>query len=296
MRKRNSELGTILSIVLALVLAGTLVDSFAVIPSGHTGVRTIYGQVEDKVLPHGISVKIPFVQRVHKVNNRQQEVVFKDRIWGESAEQTVVFMENVVVTYRINPEYSAWIFENVTDYKQNALPSSLVASAMKNAMVALPTRDVTNRSKIEPLALSKLQEAIDAKYGGERVVSIVTVNIDNMDFEDSYNAAIAAKQVTQMQYEQKQIENNGVLRAAETEAEQKRIAAQAEADRKRIAAEADAQAILAVAEAQAEANKKIADSITPSLIEYEKATAWDGKLPKVSGANAWVQLGIEEEA
>ncbi len=296
MRKRNSELGTILSIVLALVLVGTLVDSFAVIPSGHTGVRTIYGQVEDRVLPHGISVKIPFVQRVHKVNNRQQEVVFKDRIWGESAEQTVVFMENVVVTYRINPEYSAWIFENVTDYKQNALPSSLVASAMKNAMVALPTRDVTNRSKIEPLALNKLQEAIDAKYGGERVVSIVTVNIDNMDFEDSYNAAIAAKQVTQMQYEQKQIENNGVIRAAETEAEQKRIAAQAEADRKRIAAEADAQAIMAVAEAQAEANKKIADSITPYLIEYEKATAWDGKLPKVSGANAWVQLGIEEEA
>lgn len=294
MKKKNQIKRIALSAVFAFALVVTLLETFAIIPSGYTGVRTIFGQVDEKVLSHGIVAKVPYSQRVYKVNNMQQEITFKDRVWGESAEQTVVFMENVVVSYRINPEYSAWIFTNVTDYKQNALPSALVASSMKNAMVSLHTNEVTNRSKIEPIALSKLQEAINTKYGGKEVVSIISVNIENMDFEESYNAAIAAKQVAQMQYEQKQIENNGLIRAAETEAEQKRIAAQAAADQKKIAAEADAQAIKAVADAQAEANKKLAESITPSLIEYEKATAWNGELPRVSGASAWVQMGIEE--
>lgn len=293
MKKSISRIIT--PILFAIVLVITLFESFAVIPSGYTGVRTIFGQIDDKVLPHGIVVKVPYSQRVYKVNNKQQEIVFEDRIWGESSEQTVVFMENVVVTYRINPEYSAWIFSNVTDYKQNALPPALVASAMKNAMRSLNSKDVTNRSKIEAAALDTLQEAIDAKYGDQRVISIIVVNIDNMDFEDSYNAAIAAKQVAQMQYEQKQIENNGMIKAAEAEAEKKRIASQAEADQKRIAADAEAQSIKTVADAQAEANKKLAASITPSLIEYEKATAWNGELPKVSGSDisAWVNIGEE---
>jgi regulator of protease activity HflC (stomatin/prohibitin superfamily) len=291
---RKKTISIVLPILFALVAAITVIDCFAVIPSGYTGVRTIFGQIDDEILPHGIVLKVPYSQRVYKVNNKQQEIVFKDRIWGESADQTVVFMEGVVVTYRINPEYSSWVFANVTDYKQNALPPSLVASAMKNAMVSLATRHVTNRSKIEPAAQNALQNAINAKYGNLQVISIVSVNIDNMDFEDSYNAAIAAKQVTQMQYEQREIENRAATSRAEAEAEQKRIAAQAEADQKRIAAEADAQAIKAVADAQAEANKKLAESLTTSLIEYEKATAWNGVLPKVTGANAWVQLNEGE--
>lgn len=294
MRMRKKTISIVLPIFFALVAAITVIDCFAVIPSGYTGVRTIFGQIDDEILPHGIVLKVPYSQRVYKVNNKQQEIVFKDRIWGESADQTVVFMEGVVVTYRINPEYSSWVFANVTDYKQNALPPSLVASAMKNAMVSLATRYVTNRSKIEPAAQTALQNAINAKYGNLQVISIVSVNIDNMDFEDSYNAAIAAKQVTQMQYEQREIENKAATSRAEAEAEQKRIAAQAEADQKRIAAEADAQAIKAVADAQAEANRKLAESLTASLIEYEKATAWNGVLPKVMGANAWVQLNEEE--
>lgn len=282
------------AVILALFLLITILSSFTIIPSGYTGVRTTFGQINSDVVPNGFAFKIPYVQHIQKVNNKQQEVTFNDTIWGESSERTVVYMTDVVVTYRINPEYSAWIYANVNDYKQNALPATLVASAMKASMVSLEASDVTNRSKIEPIAMQNLQDAIDRKYGGERVITIVNVNINNMDFEDSYNDAIAAKQVAQLQYEKQQIENQTAINVANAEAEQKRIAAQAEADKQVIAAQAEAESILAVAEAQAEANRKLAASLTDNLIEYEKIQAWDGELPKVTGStNSFVGIDLE---
>ena len=282
------------AVILALFLLITILSSFTIIPSGYTGVRTTFGQINNDIVPNGFAFKIPYVQHIQKVNNKQQEVTFNDTIWGESSERTVVYMTDVVVTYRINPEYSAWIYANVNDYKQNALPATLVASAMKASMVSLEASNVTNRSKIEPIAMQNLQDAIDRKYGGERVITIVNVNINNMDFEDSYNDAIAAKQVAQLQYEKQQIENQTAINVANAEAEQKRIAAQAEADKQVIAAQAEAESILAVAEAQAEANRKLAASLTDNLIEYEKIQAWDGELPKVTGStNSFVGIDLE---
>lgn len=220
---------------------------------------------------------------------------------GRSAERTVVYMAGVTVTYRINPEFSAWIYANVSGYKQNALPQTLVASAMKASMVALESDKVTNRAEIEPLAIKNLQEAIDLKYDGNRVITIVNVNIDDMDFEDSYNKAIADKQIAKMNYEQQQIENERAIASANAEAEkkviaanadaeQKKIAAEAEAERQRISAEAEADAIKSVADAQAEANRKLAESVTDELIEYEKIKQWNGELPTVTGSNSIISM------
>ena len=50
------------------------------------------------------------------------------------------------------------------------------------------------------------------------------------------------------------------------------------------------------AEAQANANKELADSISDALIDYQKIEKWDGKLPKVTGSNAIVSLGGDENA
>lgn len=282
----------ITTIIIAVLVIATVFSSFTIIPTGYTGVRTTFGQIDESVVPKGFVAKIPFIQRIQKVNNKQQEVTYKGKIWGESSERTVVYMDDVVVTYQINPEYSAWIYANVTDYKQNALPNTLVASAMKSSMVSLEASRVTNRSYIEPIAVEKLQTAIDAKYGGVRVINIINVNVNDMDFEESYNEAIAAKSKAQMAYETQQVKNETAIAAENAEAEKKRISAKAEADQRVIAANAEADAILAVAEAQAEANRKLAESLTNPLIEYEKIKAWNGELPTVTGS-AGNLIGID---
>jgi regulator of protease activity HflC (stomatin/prohibitin superfamily) len=62
-----------------------------------------------------------------------------------------------------------------------------------------------------------------------------------------------------------------------------------------IKAAGQAKAILATAEAQAKANELLTRSITPTLVQYEMAKRWDGKMPQVSGsAMPLLQLGKPE--
>ena len=39
----------------------------------------------------------------------------------------------------------------------------------------------------------------------------------------------------------------------------------------------------AEAQAQAEANRLLAESVTPTLVQYEMAKKWNGQMPQVSG-------------
>lgn len=59
--------------------------------------------------------------------------------------------------------------------------------------------------------------------------------------------------------------------------------AQAEAEAAKIKAEAEAEVLKIAAEAEAEANRKIAQSLTPELIDKIKYERWDGALPQVQG-------------
>ena len=54
----------------------------------------------------------------------------------------------------------------------------------------------------------------------------------------------------------------------------------------KITAEGKAEATRIKADAEAEANKKIAESLTPELIEKQKIDKWNGDVPKVQGGNA----------
>ena len=69
-------------------------------------------------------------------------------------------------------------------------------------------------------------------------------------------------------------------------AEQDKEKAAIEAEQAKITAEGKAEATRIKADAEAEANKKIAESLTPELIEKQKIDKWNGDVPKVQGGNA----------
>ena len=270
----------IITLVVAVLLFITVTSSFKIIPTGYTGVRTTFKQVDNVVLQNGLNFKLPFVQKIITVNNKMQDMDFAGPIWSETSERTALYYANITVSYQINPEKSAWIYANVSGYKDNLISDSIVASAIKSSSKTLNSTEATNRSMIEPLTQEILQASLDSKYG-ENTVIIHKVVIGNTDFEDSYNQAIADKQKQQIAYEQQQIENQKAVEKAEADAKVAEINANAEKQKTEIAAEAQANAIKIEAEAQAEANKMINDSVTANVIAYMQADKWDGAKPKV---------------
>ena len=263
----------IILVVAAIFILSTISGCFAIVPTGYTGVRTTFGQIDEDVVDPGFTWKIPYVQTVEQVNNKQQDITFDDKIWSETSERTAIYFEGVTVTYTISAEKSAWIYANVSNYRKTLVSDNIVASSIKAASKQLISTDATNRGLIEPLAQKTLQESLDTKYGKD-VVYINKVVISNIDFEDSYNQAIAEKQEAQLAYEKQQIQNQTSVEKAEAAAKVKVTEAQAEADALRIKAEAEA-----------EANEKVADSLTKGILQKMYYEVWDGKLPTVYGAD-----------
>ena len=242
--------------------------SFTIIPTGYTGVRVTFGQVEKKTLNNGFNFHAPFIQEIVLVNNKQQDIKFNDNsISSETSERNTVIFKGITVTYQINPEKSAWIYANVTNYQDGLVSESLVASAIKTSSKTLSPVDCTNRSILEPKAKENIQKSLDEKYGAE-VVYVNKVVINDATFDAEYDEKIAKKQQAQIDYETQQIENKKNIEKAEADATVAKTNAQARADARVIEAQAEA-----------DANKTISDSIDNNVLQNRYYDTWDGKLP-----------------
>lgn len=267
----NIKLEKLIAIGVAAVLVIVLFfGSVTFIPTGYTGVKVALGQISETPVMSGPAFKIPFIQSIKKVNNKLQDITIKDKIWAETKERTAVYFEGVTVSFQITPEMSAWLYANVADH-DNLINLGLVSSAVKTVAKQSPVVEVTDRAKVEPEIVTALQNSVNGKYG-EGVLIITKVVVADIDYEDDYQAAVAAKQKAQLQYEKQQIENQKAVEKAEAEAKAKIKKAEGDAEAKRIAAEAEA-----------EANKKIAQSLNDKVLFNKFYEKWDGVLPKVSG-------------
>jgi regulator of protease activity HflC (stomatin/prohibitin superfamily) len=83
--------------------------------------------------------------------------------------------------------------------------------------------------------------------------------------------------------------------------QQQALTAQNELQKNQFQAQGDsikaagrAKAILAEAEAQSKANRLLAESITPTLVQYEMSKRWNGQMPQVSGnAMPLIQMPVK---
>ena len=277
-KTKVSKLFLILTAVgIVILLAGACIVS---IPTGYTGVRSTFGQIEKGTLPNGMNFRIPLIQTIERVNNKQQDVVISDEIWGETEEKVQVYMSNIIITYQINPSASSWIVANVANYKDNLITAPLVSSALKNSVATLPAERATIRSEVEPIAETYLQKILDEKYGTD-VVSIHKVVIGDMNFEDEYNDAISKRNQAELTQQRQAIENQTAIEKAE-------------ADRtvQVTAAEAQAEVLLTQAEAEKKANELREASLTDRILISQFLEKWDGVLPKVMGTDG-LMLGID---
>lgn len=271
------------AIIIGGIIAVILGASIVIIPTGYTGVRTTLGQIDEKPVATGFNMKIPFVQSVKKVNNKQQEYISNEdtQFWAETKARTAVYYQNVTVTYTINPEYSAWIYANISNYKDTLITESLIGSALKTASKTLADEEATSRGVIEKLTAEELQKSLNEKYQNE-VVKINKITIANADFDETYTNAIAQKQAAQLAYEKQAIENKKAIEKAEAEAEAKKIKAQGNAD-----------AAIIAAEGEKKANDTLNASLNDTIIKNKAVDKWNGELPKVTNGGG-VLIDITE--
>ena len=270
-RNKAIPIGLILSGLLVIVIS----QSFVIIPTGHTGVKIIMGQVEEKSISPGFSMKAPFIETISSVNNKIQDAEISSgdtKIDAAAKGKIPINITNVKVSYQINAQRASWLYSNLAD-PDNLITFDLASSAIKNSTILYNIDEVTVRATVEAKSKEFLQQYVNDKYGKE-TVTIVQVIVGSINFEDDFNKSVDEKNKAQQEYEKAQTANKQALEKTKNEANMKREEAKGKAD-----------AALLEANGIAKANKKLSASLNDKIIANNWIVAWDGKMPLVTDSS-----------
>lgn len=244
-------------------LLGVLVvamSCYVSVPTGHTGVVTTFGNVENYTLEAGIHVKLPW-QDVVKMDNRVQKSTLDLSCFSSDIQEVSM---TYTMNYQISKADAMTIYKTIGTGYYDTVIEPCIAEAVKIVTAKYTAEQlISDRSEMA----KQIDEVLAAKLQHYNI-ELVGTSIENMEFTDAFTEAVEAKQVAEQ----------NKLRA-QTEAEQKVIEANAAAEVRKVEADAEAYELLAKAQAEAEANRLVSESLTEALIDYAYAQKWDGKLP-----------------
>lgn len=259
---RETKKGFIAVLAVLLAAGAVALGSIRTVPAGHTGVVTTFGRVENYTLNSGAHLVAPW-RTVICMDNRVQKHTVNLPCFSSDIQEVNV---SYTVNYQISKADAMTLYSTVGTEYYDTVISPNIAESVKVATARYTAEDLVGMRDSLALEIETILETKLRSYH----IELVGTSIENMDFTDVFTNAVEAKQVAQQ----------NKLRA-QTEAEQKVIESEAAAQIKKIEADAAAYELLARADAEAEANRKLSESITSNLIDYQYANAWDGQLPRI---------------
>lgn len=259
---------TLMILVATILFIGIVIvcNMVVFIKTGEIGIVTQFGAVQDRVMQAGINFKAPFIQGVKKINCKTQELTTENNSASKDLQDISM---TISINYCVNVEKAPELYKNVgLDYKEIIL-SPILADTVKSASADYTAEEtITKRTELS----NKIYESLNKRLN-EQGITVVNVNIINLNFSDTYNQAIEEKNVAL----QRTLKAQQELETTKIEAEKKKVDAQATADANRILNESLSQENL---EKQALENQ--ANAIAK----------WNGQLPTTMAGDSVPFLNI----
>lgn len=266
----------LIGVLLAIVII--VASCIAVVPTGYTGILTTFGRVENRTVSSGINFIAPW-QNVVKLDNRIQIQEFDSAAFSSDIQEATY---SVSINYSIDQETARDIYKTVgTDYYKTVMYPAIQDNIKSVFAKYTAEKLIGNRDILTNEVTRKVAEDM-AQYG----INVVSVAIRDIDFTDTFTAAVEAKQVAAQNKLKAQTEQEQKTMEEEQTAKRAIIAAEAEAEKAKIAANADLEVVKVQADAakyagekEAEMNKRIAESLNENIIDYYWIKQWNGELP-----------------
>ena len=206
------------------------------VPTGHTGIVTTFGKVENYTLESGVHFINPF-SRVIKIDNRTQKATAELSAFSSDIQEVSV---NYTINYCIDKKNAQNLYKTVGLSYLDTVISPKVIEDVKTVMARYTAENLVSSRTEVAQAIEELLIRDLAKYN----IQVVATSIENLDFTDAFTDAVEAKQV----------------------AEQNKLKTQTEAETQVIKAKAEADVKLIEAEATAQANDLLTESLTDDIL------------------------------
>jgi regulator of protease activity HflC (stomatin/prohibitin superfamily) len=264
----------ILTGVVGLTALVSVISACTKVDTGCTGIRTYFGSVQEDTYDAGFHLKVPFVEKVVDINNKVQKV----EVDADSTSKDLQAVSSTLaVNYHLAKEASVSMYKNIGLTYEDTILQPAIQEATKSVMARYKAEElIQKRSEVSNEVMGEIAEKV-SDYG----IIVDEFNITNFSFSTAFNDAIEQKLVAEQNKIKAQTENEQRVASAEADASEAKARAEGEAESARIKAQGEADAIKARADAEAEANKKINESITNELIDYNRIQSWNGQLPNV---------------
>ncbi len=266
--KRGKKIGGVFGFVGGALGIGIIALScVASVPTGHTGIVTTFGQVEDYTYEAGIHFKLPWQNVVNMDNRNQKASVDLNCFSSDIQEVTVTY----TINYQIQKSNAQTIYKTIGVSYFDTVIAPRMQEAVKSVIAKYNAENlIANREKLSEQVREILINKL-AQYN----IEVIDASIENLDFSDVFTAAVEAKQVAEQNKLKAQIEQEQAIIEAEAAAKRQIIEAEAAAEVTKIEADVAQYA----GEKEAEVNRKLGETLTEQLVEYYYSQKWDGKLP-----------------
>jgi regulator of protease activity HflC (stomatin/prohibitin superfamily) len=263
--------GAIVGVFIALFAMIVVVGSWYTVDQGERGVILRNGAVVGIAQP-GLGFKMPWFESVERVSVQQHTIPYENVQAYSKDQQTATLKLSVTYTVPV---------DKVTDvYSEfgsiDALQSRLVDRQV-NQQVEIVFGQFNAITAVQDRARLSLEVSNAIKKSIIGPVTIVSVQVENIDFSETYERSIEQRM-------QAEVEVQKLRQNAEREKVQAEIVvtqAQAEADSTLAKAQAEAKATILRGDAESQAIRARGDALkdNPNLVALTQAERWDGKLP-----------------
>ena len=104
-------------VILILVLFGfiTLLNSFTAVPTGHVGIKTKFGKVQNDVIQEGLNFKVPFIEKIVLMDCKTKKIELATE--GSTKDMQTVSV-TIAVNYNVNKSAANTLYRDVgVDYE-----------------------------------------------------------------------------------------------------------------------------------------------------------------------------------
>ena len=281
MRYYDKSWGAAIPTAVLIIVAGIIVSSATLVPTGHTGIITAFGKVENETLDSGLHF-VGFWKNVIDMDNRTQIATLELSCFSSDIQEVNM---SYSVNYQISKDNAQDIYKTIgMDYLHTVMEPKIQECVKSITAKYTAETLISMRNELSSQIEVLLREAVSPYH-----IEVVATSIANIDFTDAFTNAVEAKQVAEQNKLKAQTEQAQKTIEEQAAAERQVIKAQADADTAILAAEADRKVQEINADAAEYAGKKeaavlsnIGEQLTkyPGLEKYYYYQAWNGILPE----------------
>ena len=256
------------AIITFIIIIIVLIESVVIVEAGHRGVVLYLGAVENRVLPEGVHMIIPFAEQVVQMEVRTQ----KFQAEASAASNDLQEVQTVIaVNYKIDPQEANRVFQLLgVDYADRVI-SPTIQESVKASVAKFNAEELVTKRAI---AKDVIAQSIRATLTSNNIL-VENVFITDFKFSSSFASQIEQKVVAFQKFltEQNNLKTVRVV-----------------ANQNVVKAEAAARANVAKASGEAEAINIITSQLrsSPEYLQWQAINRWNGQLPYASGGGGAV--------